>query len=76
MTYNDVLKVRKVGNSKILTVPNGIEVNTGEEFRVVQNSDQSITYIPVKKSEKDQIDPGLADFMDRFKPLMEKLKDR
>ncbi|MFC6314398.1 type II toxin-antitoxin system PemI/MazE family antitoxin [Lapidilactobacillus achengensis] len=38
------VKARNVGNSIVLTVPNGIKVYQGAEYIVSQSSDGTITY--------------------------------
>lgn len=40
------VKIRQVGSSKVLTVPNNIDVNLSDEYNVYKGQDGAIVYTP------------------------------
>lgn len=45
-----IIKIRKVGNSRVLTVPKNIKTNSNNEYEVYAGRNGAITYLPVEKN--------------------------
>ncbi|KRM91885.1 hypothetical protein [Fructilactobacillus florum] len=70
-----VVKTRKVGNSMTITIPNNIHIKSGEQFEASLDSNGNLIFKKVSNLTNNEIN-NINDFTQRFKPLMEKLKDK
>jgi hypothetical protein len=71
------IKSRKVGNSIVLTVPDGFKLPVGIDFEPSIDDHGNLIYKRVSSETLEPADvENIHEFMDRFQPLMEKLKDQ
>ncbi|MDR0899301.1 MAG: hypothetical protein LBM27_02990 [Lactobacillaceae bacterium] len=69
------VKTRKVGNALVVTIPASLEIKEGQEFTPEVDSMGRLILTPLEvlsSDEKNDIDRE----MEKYRPLMEKLKDR
>lgn len=69
------VKSRKVGNATVVTVLNEFAVPLDTRFEPTINENGDLIYKRIANISKDE-NRNIEDFMDQFKPLMEKLKDK
>ncbi|HAT54768.1 MAG TPA: hypothetical protein DCW31_05945 [Lactobacillus sp.] len=70
-----IIKSRKVGNSITVTIPKKLNVPENTEFEPSVDSDGNIFLKRVPELTEERV-KDIHQFMDQFKPLMEKLKDK
>lgn len=70
-----VVKTRKVGSSMTITIPSNIHIKSGEKFEASIDSNGNLFFKKVTNLKNNEIN-NINEFTNRFKPLMEKLKDK
>lgn len=69
------VKSRKVGNAVVVTIPNELAIPENVKFDPVIDADGNLVFKRVNDLAIDEQD-DIVRFMDQYKPLMEKLKDK
>jgi antitoxin component of MazEF toxin-antitoxin module len=70
-----IVKSRKVGNAIVVTIPNELAIPENVKFDPVIDEEGNLVFKRVNElSSEEQVD--IVKFMDQYKPLMEKLKDK
>ncbi|WP_137598108.1 hypothetical protein [Paucilactobacillus kaifaensis] len=70
-----VVKSRKVGNATVVTIPSSLNVPENTLFSPSMDENGNIILKRVRPLDEKEND-NIEKFMDRFKPLMNKLKDK
>lgn len=70
-----VVKTRIVGSSTTITIPSYMNVKPGEKYEPSIDSNGTITFKRVNTLSEEKI-KDINEFTQKFKPLMEKLKDK
>ncbi|MYV05829.1 hypothetical protein [Furfurilactobacillus milii] len=70
-----IIKSRKVGNSITLTLPEELNVPGNVEFEPIVDSKGNVFLKRISELNEERV-RDIHQFMDQFKPLMDKLKDK
>lgn len=70
-----IIKSRKVGNSITLTLPEELNVPENVEFEPIVDSKGNVFLKIISELNEERV-RDIHQFMDQFKPLMDKLKDK
>lgn len=70
-----IVKSRKVGNAIVVTIPNELAIPENVEFDPVIDAAGNLVFKRVNELSSEEQD-DIVKFMDQYRPLMEKLKDK
>ena len=70
-----IVKSRKVGNAIVVTIPNELAIPENVEFDPVIDAEGNLVFKRVNELSSEEQD-DIVRFMDQYRPLMEKLKDK